>query len=140
MTQKCYGTLTLAKKTKTPGQVKLNLASIKQALANEHLTELSRYPVTFYISLTAASLKTAVQMEGHALEKRGFPETEKNNNKRTTSRGTGRTCYASNRADLTLLALGTADLSEGRPTLAVAMRVHPSEGWEVLWRWVAIAK
>lgn len=63
---------------------------------------------------------------------------QKNNNKRTTSRGTGRTCYASNRADLTLLASGTADLSEGHPNLAV--QVHPSEWWEVLWRWVAIAK
>lgn len=51
-------------------------------------------------------------------------------------------CYARNRANLTLLALlGTAGASRGLcPTLAVAMRRHPSEGCEVLWRRVTIAE
>lgn len=46
-------------------------------------------------------------------------------------------CYACKRANLTLLASGTAGLSEGHPTMA---EFHPSEGREVLWRRVAIAK
>lgn len=76
-------------------------------------------------------------MEGRALEKRAFLKTKK----RLVAEQAEH-CYARKRAYLTPVAsLATAGVSkEGRPTLAVAMRHHPSEGREVLWRWVAIAK